>query len=60
MFAFWEVCLQNHGRVETLLEFVVLRLVSALLDMINSTTGTRTQVARVKAEYPNQLDYSGF
>ena len=24
-----------------------------------STTGTRTQVARVKAEYPNQLDYSG-
>ena len=26
----------------------------------NSTTGTRTRVARVKAEYPNQLDYSGF
>ena len=25
----------------------------------NSTTGTRTRVARVKAEYPNQLDYSG-
>ena len=25
----------------------------------NSATGTRTQVARVKAEYPNQLDYSG-
>ena len=24
-----------------------------------SATGTRTQVARVKAEYPNQLDYSG-
>ena len=25
----------------------------------NSATGTRTRVARVKAEYPNQLDYSG-
>ena len=26
----------------------------------NSATGTRTRVARVRAEYPNQLDYSGF
>ena len=25
----------------------------------NSTTGTRTRVARVRAEYPNQLDYGG-
>ena len=25
----------------------------------SSATGTRTQVARVRAEYPNQLDYSG-
>ena len=25
----------------------------------NSATGTRTWVARVRAEYPNQLDYSG-
>ena len=25
----------------------------------NSAAGTRTRVARVKAEYPNQLDYSG-
>ena len=24
-----------------------------------SATGTRTRVARVKAEYPNQLDQSG-
>ena len=24
-----------------------------------SATGTRTWVARVRAEYPNQLDYSG-
>ena len=24
----------------------------------NSATGTRTRVARVRAEYPNQLDYS--
>ena len=26
---------------------------------INSATGTRTWVARVRAEYPNQLDYGG-
>ena len=26
----------------------------------NSATETRTRVARVRAEYPNQLDYSGF
>ncbi len=25
----------------------------------NSATGTRTRVARVRAEYPNRLDYSG-
>ena len=25
----------------------------------NSAAGTRTRVARVRAEYPNQLDYSG-
>ena len=30
-----------------------------LLAMPNSATGTRTRVARVRAEYPNQLDYSG-
>ena len=28
--------------------------------VLNSATGTRTRVARVRAEYPNQLDYSGF
>ena len=26
----------------------------------HSATGTRTRIARVRAEYPNQLDYSGF
>ena len=25
----------------------------------SSATGTQTRVARVRAEYPNQLDYSG-
>ena len=29
------------------------------LPATNSATGTRTRVARVRAEYPNQLDYSG-
>ena len=28
--------------------------------IINSATGTRTRVAWMRAEYPNQLDYSGF
>ena len=27
--------------------------------LMNSATGTRTRVARVRAEYPSQLDYSG-
>jgi hypothetical protein len=26
----------------------------------NSVAGTRTRVSRVRAEYPNQLDYNGF
>ncbi len=29
------------------------------LQQANSATGTRTRVARVRAEHPNQLDYSG-
>ena len=32
---------------------------NALTTNTYSTTGTRTRVARVKAEYPSQLDYSG-
>ena len=31
--------------------FIILGFISA--------TGTRTRVAQVRAEYPNQLDYSG-
>ena len=30
-----------------------------IMEVIYSATGTRTRVARVRAEYPNQLDYSG-
>ena len=33
-------------------------LASSSMDK-SSATGTRTRVARVRAEYPNQLDYSG-
>ena len=29
------------------------------LNTIHSATGTRVRVARVRAEYPSQLDYSG-
>ena len=29
-------------------------------DIRASATGTRTRVARVRAEYPDQLDYSGW
>ena len=37
---------------------------SAIVELVkilgpNSATGTRARVARVRAEYPNQLDYSG-
>ena len=31
----------------------------ASLATFSSATGTRTRVARVRAEYPGQLDYSG-
>ena len=34
-------------------------VVAICLASENSATGTRTRVARVRAEYPNQLDYSG-
>ena len=30
-----------------------------VLQVNKFATGTRTRVARVRAEYPNQLDYSG-
>ena len=33
--------------------------VSLPFSVQNSATGTRTRVARVRAEYPNQLDYGG-
>ena len=34
-------------------------LTRRLEEQTSSATGTRTRVARVRAEYPNQLDYSG-
>ena len=36
-----------------------LQLSGLQLPAANSATGTRTRVTRVRAEYPNQLDYSG-
>ncbi len=42
------------------LQHVRQRPFSAQGALANSATGTRTRVARVRAEYPNQLDYSGF
>ena len=32
----------------------------ASLATFSSATGTRTRVARVRAEYPSQLDYGGW
>ena len=40
-------------------EWMIASLVPAQELEGNSATGTRTRVARVRAEYPNQLDYSG-
>ena len=34
--------------------------VDVVVKEVNSATGTRTRVAQVRAEHPNQLDYSGF
>ena len=36
------------------------RLRFARVQRLNSAAGTRTRVTRVRAEYPNQLDYGGF
>ena len=36
-----------------------LTFLSAAQSGAYSATGTRAQVARVRAEYPDQLDYSG-
>ena len=37
----------------------MIRYFAKFVHRDNSATGTRTRVARVRAEYPNQLDYSG-
>ena len=37
----------------------LLLLILSSKNLQNSDAGTRTRVARVKAEYPNQLDYIG-
>jgi hypothetical protein len=45
------------SKAESLTKFSITQCY--YLRLKNSDTGTRTQVARVKAEYPNQLDYIG-
>ena len=37
----------------------MIRYFAKFVHRDNSATGTRTRVARVRADYPNQLDYSG-
>ena len=54
----------HHFTIQLTLYFVVvLKLhftnLTMLTSLAYSATGTRTRVARVRAEYPNQLDYSG-
>ena len=57
-------CRAHRGGVH--LPFSILRgtlcapSVRLLCPSAASATGTRTRVARVRAEYPGQLDYSGF
>ena len=54
--------LQHVATCYNMLEHVVTRcnmLQHVRVGGKNSATGTRTRVARVRAEYPNQLDYSG-
>ena len=54
---------QLEEKIEPGILFVLIYLEQALAQSlactIKSATGTRTRVARVRAEYPNQLDYSG-
>ena len=50
-----------HGRKPSSFDelFAVQPLVNQSPLAKSSATGTRTRVARVRAEYPDQLDYSG-
>ena len=54
---------QFEDKIESRSLFVLIYLEQALAQSLactnNSATGTRTRAARVRAEYPNQLDYSG-
>ena len=52
------VCPVKAARPEPL-GYRSLQAAAALHPSKNSATGTRARVARVRAEYPNQLDYSG-
>ena len=48
-----------NAAIERAAHFADTLALLLLLPQQNSATGTRTRVARVRAEYPNQLDYSG-
>ena len=54
---------QLEEKIESRILAVRIYLEQALAQSLactsNSATGTRTWVARVRAGYPNQLDYSG-
>ena len=48
-----------NAAIERAAHFADTLALLLLLPQQNSATGTRTRVTRVRAEYPNQLDYSG-
>ena len=47
------------GHNNDMLKYFLLSHPVAGAQYSNSATGTRARVARVRAEYPDQLDYSG-
>ena len=54
------VCHSSPAAV-TRIRYIFIDILASLWQVTqqNSATGTRTRVARVRAEYPNQLDYGG-
>ena len=48
-----------HNRMKTRTDTYLNRRRALPRQIKHSVTGTRTRVARERAEYPNKLDYSG-
>ena len=56
----WDIMLRDGSRCQQSCRQQLLHARHSSARASNSATGTRARVARVRAKYPSQLDYSGF